>query len=114
MQQRIKYSLPLVIRILAYAQVVLSLLIFAMEIGIIICYSHVASIKTSQHAKIHAGPLTAAGIWTSVVMDIAIYFLFKLRKKYVSYCVCAFYRFVFYEVAVIITISLLFSSETSQ
>jgi hypothetical protein len=86
--QRITNSLPLIIRILAYIQGVLSLLIFAMEIGIIVCYYRFASATglSGIVAQI-AGPLTAAGIWTSIVMDIAIAFLYRLGKIYVYVCV---------------------------
>jgi hypothetical protein len=91
-QQRIKNSLPLIIRILAYVQVVLSILIFAMEIGIIVYYNLFASaITSSENVAVLVGPLTAAGIWTSIVMGIATIFLFILCKKYVCVCVCVLF-----------------------
>jgi hypothetical protein len=83
-QQKIKNSLSLIIRIFARVQMVLSIIIFAMEIGIIACYYLFASTEIyGENAAIVVGPLTAAGIWTSIVMDIAIFFLFRLGKKYV-------------------------------
>jgi len=83
-QQKIKNSLSLIIRIFARVQMVLSIVIFAMEIGIIACYYLFASTAIyGENAATVVGPLTAAGIWTSIVMDIAIVFLFRLGKKYV-------------------------------
>ena len=66
-----------------FVQTALSLLIFGMEIGIIVCYVLVASkTETRSYANSAVGPLTAAGIWASIVMDIAIFCLRLLRKKY--------------------------------
>ncbi|CAF1007340.1 unnamed protein product [Rotaria sordida] len=54
-----------------------------MEIGILACYALIATTSGSTAAITNSlvGPVTAAGIWVSIVIDIANWFLFKLVKQ---------------------------------
>lgn len=87
-QQRITNKMPIIILILAFVQLALNFLIFGMEIGIIVCYVQFVALDSIGslpygEAAIIVGPLTAAGIWISIINAIMIAFLFILGKKYI-------------------------------
>jgi hypothetical protein len=79
-QQRVLKFCPLIIRILASIQILFSVLIFGMELGIIACYALYANNTSATAAALLAGPVTAAGIWCCIGSDVAIWFLFRLGK----------------------------------